>query len=53
MAISIQSVVGNAIAGIVLAIVRPSKIGDTITIFGNTGSQRYWTAVYAVEHDSG
>lgn len=30
LAISIQSVIGNAIAGMVLAIVRSFKIGDTI-----------------------
>jgi small conductance mechanosensitive channel len=40
LAISIQSVIGNAIAGMVLAIVRPFKIGDTITVFGITGSVR-------------
>jgi len=40
LAISIQNVIGNAIAGMVLAIVRPFKIGDTITVFGITGSVR-------------
>ncbi|HEX6280737.1 MAG TPA: mechanosensitive ion channel domain-containing protein [Nitrososphaera sp.] len=40
LAISIQSVIGDAIAGMVLAIVRPFKILDTITIFGITGSVR-------------
>lgn len=40
LAISIQSIISNSIAGMVLAIVRPFKIGDTITIFGITGSVR-------------
>jgi small-conductance mechanosensitive channel len=40
LAISIQNVIGNAIAGMVLAIVRPFKIGDTITVFGITGTVR-------------
>lgn len=40
LAISIQSVIGNAIAGMVLAIIRPFKIGDMITVFGLTGSVR-------------
>jgi len=37
LGISMQSLIGNAIAGMVLAVVRPFKIGDTITVFGNTG----------------
>ena len=40
LAISIQSVISNSIAGMVLVIVRPFKIGDTITKFGITGSVR-------------
>ena len=40
MAISIQSIIGNAIAGMVLAIVRPFHIGDVVTVFGITGSVR-------------
>lgn len=40
LAVSIQSVIGNAIAGMVLAITRPFRIGDTITVFGITGSVR-------------
>ena len=40
MAISIQSIIGNAIAGLVLAILRPFHIGDVITIFGITASVR-------------
>lgn len=37
LGVAMQSLIGNAIAGMVLAIVRPFKIGDTITVFGNTG----------------
>ena len=40
LAISVQSVIGNAIAGMVLAIVRPFKIGQMITVFGITGTVR-------------
>jgi small conductance mechanosensitive channel len=32
-----QNILGNTIAGLYLAITRPFKIGDKITIFGNTG----------------
>jgi len=32
-----QNLIGNMIAGMYLAITRPFKIGDKITIFGNTG----------------
>ena len=32
-----QNIIGNAIAGLYLAITRPFKIGDRITVFGNTG----------------
>ena len=40
LAISFQSIVGNAISGLVLAIIRPFKIGDVITVFGITASVR-------------
>ena len=33
-----QNLIGNMIAGMYLAITRPFKIGDKITIFGNTGT---------------
>lgn len=46
LAISIQGVIGNAIAGMVLAIIRPFKIGDTITVFGLTGSVRDMGLLY-------
>ena len=32
-----QNIIGNAIAGLYLAVTRPFKIGDRITVFGNTG----------------
>ena len=32
-----QNLIGNMIAGIYLTITRPFKIGDKITVFGNTG----------------
>jgi small-conductance mechanosensitive channel len=32
-----QNLIGNMIAGIYLAITRPFKMGDKITVFGNTG----------------
>jgi small conductance mechanosensitive channel len=32
-----QNVIGNLISGLYLAISRPFRIGDTATIFGNTG----------------
>jgi small conductance mechanosensitive channel len=37
LGVSMQSLLGNAIAGMVLAITRPFRIGDSITVFGNTG----------------
>jgi small-conductance mechanosensitive channel len=37
LGVSLQSLIGNAIAGMVLAITRPFRIGDNITVFGNTG----------------
>lgn len=33
-----QNLIGNMIAGMSIAITRPFKIGDKITIFGNTGT---------------
>jgi len=32
-----QNLIGNMIAGMYLTIIRPFKIGDKITVFGNTG----------------
>lgn len=32
-----QNIIGNAIAALYLALTRPFKIGDRITVFGNTG----------------
>lgn len=32
-----SNLIGNAIAGVYLAITRPFKIGETITVFGQTG----------------
>jgi small conductance mechanosensitive channel len=32
-----QNVIGNLISGLYLAITRPFRIGDTATVFGNTG----------------
>ena len=32
-----QNVLGNLISGLYLAITRPFKIGDKVTVFGNTG----------------
>lgn len=32
-----QNLIGNAISGMYLAVTRPFKIGDVVTIFGNTG----------------
>lgn len=33
-----QNILGNIIAGLYLAITRPFRIGDKITVFGNTGT---------------
>lgn len=33
-----QNVLGNAISGLYLAITRPFKIGNKVTVFGNTGT---------------
>jgi small-conductance mechanosensitive channel len=37
LGVAMQSLIGNAIAGMVLAITRPFRIGDTITVYGSTG----------------
>jgi small-conductance mechanosensitive channel len=37
LGVSLQSLIGNAVAGLVLAMSRPFRIGDRITVFGNTG----------------
>ncbi|HJS82270.1 MAG TPA: mechanosensitive ion channel domain-containing protein, partial [Nitrososphaera sp.] len=37
LGVSLQSLIGNAVAGLVLAMTRPFRIGDRITVFGNTG----------------
>lgn len=41
-----SSLIGNAIAGLYLAIVRPFKIGDTIRIFGQTGRVKDISLLY-------
>jgi len=38
LGVSLQSLIGNAIAGMVLAVTRPFRIGDSITVFGYTGN---------------
>jgi small conductance mechanosensitive channel len=35
-----QNLLGNMIAGMYLALIRPFKIGDIITVFGNSGTVR-------------
>jgi small conductance mechanosensitive channel len=35
--IACQNILGNIIAGLYLAITRPFRIGDKVTVFGNTG----------------
>ena len=37
LGISLQSLIGNAIVGMALAIMRPFRIGDNITVFNITG----------------
>lgn len=37
LGISAQSLIGNAISGMVLAVSRPFRIGDRVMVFGNTG----------------
>jgi small-conductance mechanosensitive channel len=37
LGVSMQSLIGNAVAGLVLSLTRPFKIGDRITVFGNSG----------------
>jgi MscS family membrane protein len=38
LAFASQTVIGNMIAGLYLSLTRPFKIGDRITVFGNTGT---------------
>lgn len=38
LAFASQTVMGNMIAGLYLSLTRPFKIGDKITVFGNTGT---------------
>lgn len=37
LGVSMQSLIGNAVAGLVLSLTRPFRIGDRITVFGNEG----------------
>ena len=37
LGVSLQSLIGNAVAGLVLSLTRPFRLGDRITVFGNTG----------------
>jgi small-conductance mechanosensitive channel len=37
LGVSMQSLIGNAVAGLVLSLTRPFRIGDRITVFGNSG----------------
>jgi|SRR5215212_2669560 small conductance mechanosensitive channel len=43
-----QNLIGNMISGMYLAITRPFKIGDNITIFGNTGTVTDIELLYCV-----
>ncbi|MFH1560424.1 MAG: mechanosensitive ion channel domain-containing protein [Chloroflexota bacterium] len=43
-----QTVIGNAVAGVFLAISRPVRIGDNITVGGNSGTVKNITLMHTV-----
>ena len=49
---STQNIIGNVIAGTLLAFMRPVRIGDEITVLGNTGNLMEIGVIYTVV-DSG
>ena len=43
-----QNLIGNIVAGMILAIVRPVKIGDQVTVLGSTGEVREIALIYTI-----
>jgi small-conductance mechanosensitive channel len=53
IAFATQNLVGNVFAGVLLAIVRPVKIGDQMTILGSSGKVQEIALIYTILEDSG
>jgi small-conductance mechanosensitive channel len=51
IAFSTQNLVGNMFAGVLLAIVRPVKIGDQVTILGSSGTVQEIALIYTILED--
>lgn len=53
IAFATQNLVGNIVAGVMLAIVRPVRIGDDITVMAQTGQVKEIDLLYTVLEDGG
>jgi small-conductance mechanosensitive channel len=51
IAFSTQNLVGNVFAGVMLAIVRPIKVGDEMTIMGSSGKVQEIALIYTILED--
>ena len=51
IAFATQNLVGNVVAGVMLAIVRPVRIGDDITVMAQTGQVKEIDLLYTVLED--
>jgi small-conductance mechanosensitive channel len=51
IAFSTQNLVGNVFAGVLLAIVRPVKVGDQVTVLGSSGTVQEIALIYTILED--
>jgi small-conductance mechanosensitive channel len=51
IAFATQNLVGNVFAGVLLAIVRPVRVGDEITVLASTGQVKEIALIYTVLED--
>ena len=51
IAFATQNLVGNVFAGVLLAILRPVKIGDQVTILGSNGQVKEIALIYTILED--
>jgi len=51
IAFTTQNLVGNVFAGVMLAIVRPVRVGDQVTILANSGQVKEIALIYTILED--
>ena len=51
IAFATQNLVGNVVAGVMLAIVRPVRIGDQVTVLASSGQVKEIALIYTILED--